>query len=102
MKTTVVHLRKAPFDIYIGRAFAEFSESIWHNPFHLGPNRDGNRKQVLAKYREYILSHPDLLARLPELKGKTLGCWCKPLLCHGDVLVSLIEELCPDDETNLE
>ena len=24
--------------------------------------------------------------RLPELKDKTLGCWCKPEKCHGDVL----------------
>ena len=90
--TRVVHVRKEPFDIYIGRAFAEFDESIWHNPFHLG--KDGNRKEVLRKYREYILSRPDLLARLHELKDKTLGCWCKPKwLCHGDVLVELVNEL---------
>lgn len=24
------------------------------------------------------------------LKGKTLGCWCKPEACHGDVLVELV------------
>ena len=24
---------------------------------------------------------------LLELKGKTLGCWCKPEDCHGDILV---------------
>ena len=28
---------------------------------------------------------------LPELKDKTLGCWCKPEKCHGDVLVELID-----------
>lgn len=31
--------------------------------------------------------------KLLELKGKRLGCWCKPAPCHGDVLVELIEEL---------
>ena len=30
-----------------------------------------------------------LLAALPELQGKVLGCWCAPLPCHGDVLVEL-------------
>jgi hypothetical protein len=90
--TKVVHVRKSAFDIYIGRAFAEFNESDWHNPFHLG--KDGNRKEVLRKYREYLLSRPDLLSHLSELKDKTLGCWCKPkLACHGDVLVELVNEL---------
>jgi hypothetical protein len=31
---------------------------------------------------------------LHELKGKTLGCWCKKKssdACHGDVLVELIK-----------
>jgi len=23
---------------------------------------------------------------LIELKGKTLGCWCHPKQCHGDIL----------------
>ena len=30
--------------------------------------------------------------RLAELDGKTLGCWCAPNPCHGDVLVRLCEE----------
>jgi hypothetical protein len=90
--TTVVHVRKNPFDVYIGRSFAEFNESIWHNPFHIG--KDGNRKEVIRKYREYLLSSPELLAKLPEIRGKALGCWCKPKLsCHGDVLVELADNL---------
>jgi hypothetical protein len=87
--TKVVHVRKSKFDVYIGRSFAEFSESIWHNPFHLG--KDGNRKEVIRKYREYLLSHPDLFSHLHELRGKTLGCWCKPQLCHGDVLAEFAD-----------
>lgn len=96
--TRVVHVRKEPFDIYIGRAFAEFPESIWHNPFQLG--KDGNRKEVLRKYREYVLSRPDLVARLHELKDKTLGCWCRKgggfkgkLVCHGQILAGLVDDI---------
>ena len=29
---------------------------------------------------------------LPELEGKILCCWCKPELCHVDVLVELLEQ----------
>lgn len=25
-------------------------------------------------------------------QGKTLGCWCSPKKCHGDILVELIEK----------
>ena len=89
----VVHVRKAVFDLYIGRAFAEFPESIWHNPIHLwNPNDIEERFRVLDQYKAYILRRPDLIAALPELEGKILGCWCRPKPCHGDVLVELFKE----------
>jgi len=84
MKTKVVNKYHEEYDIYIGRG------SIWGNPFVIGI--DGDREEVIKKYREYIMRSPDLLAALPKLKGKTLGCFCKPKSCHGDILVSLIEE----------
>jgi len=34
-----------------------------------------------------------------ELKGKILGCWCKPLDCHGDILRAVADE--SDEETEL-
>lgn len=90
MKTgKVVHVRKTPFDIYIGRAFAEFSESKWHNPIHLRKNTLEERIRVLEEFKQYILGKPDLLADLYELDGKVLGCWCRPKMCHGDVLLEL-------------
>ena len=85
MPTTVVNRRKGVYDVYIGRG------SKWGNPFMIG--RDGSRKQVIDKYREYINKKPELLECLNELKGKRLGCYCKPLACHGDVLVELADEL---------
>lgn len=78
----VVNLRKEKYDIYIGRP------SPWGNPFAIG--KDGTREEVIAKYRLYIKGRKDLLARLPELAGKRLGCYCKPEACHGDVLVELL------------
>lgn len=79
----VVHCKKAAYDIYIGRP------SKWGNPFAVGI--DGTRAEVIEKYREWIMAQPHLLAALPELRGKTLGCWCRPAACHGDVLQELAE-----------
>ena len=84
----VVNINKRPrndYDVYIGRP------SKWGNRFVIGEH--GTRAEVIAKYKEYILSKPELLQDLKELKGKTLGCFCKPLPCHGDVLIELIEDL---------
>jgi hypothetical protein len=35
---------------------------------------------------------------IPSLAGKTLGCWCKPNPCHGDVLVKLVSEYLQTEE----
>jgi hypothetical protein len=52
-----------------------------------------NREEALAKYAEYILDRPDLIALAKSvLRGKVLGCWCKPLACHGDVLMKIVYE----------
>jgi hypothetical protein len=68
----------------------------WHlrgsplaNPFRLG--RDGNREEVLAMYRDYLLCRPDLLALLPEVRGRRLGCWCLPEACHAEVIAELAD-----------
>ena len=93
MTTYVVNLRKEPYDVYIGRLGKgrnKEEEGKWGNPFEIG--RDGTREEVIAKYTEYILNKPDLLEQIPlELKDKTLGCFCKPLACHGDMLAYIAD-----------
>jgi len=94
METRVVNIRKEISDVYIGRAgrgaFHLYLKSKWANPFHI--RRGCTRAQALAKYEAMVRNRPDLMAALPELEGKRLGCWCKPKACHGDVLVKLLEE----------
>lgn len=80
----IVHCKKEPYDVYIGRP------SKWGNPFTIG--KDGTRNEVIEKYRKWILTQPQLLADLKELKGKILGCWCYPQHCHGEVLEQLVKE----------
>ena len=80
-KKFVVNCKKEKYDVFIGR------HSIWGNPFVIG--KDGNRDEVIQKYREYLENDDFLLSRINELRGKKLGCYCSPLNCHGDVLAEL-------------
>lgn len=82
----VVHCKKDPFDVYIGRG------SVWGNPYShkegtLAEHVVSSRSEAIKKYEEYLLANEELMGRLHELKGKTLGCWCKPKSCHGDILL---------------
>lgn len=91
--TRVVHVRHAPFDIYIGRSVGSLLESTWHNPRRKG--RDGSREEVVARFYEELPA--SLRGQVGSLQGKTLGCWCKSkaapyTLCHGDVLAALADE----------
>ena len=83
-RTTVVNRRDEPYDVYIGRP------TRWGNPFQIG--RDGTRAEVIAKYEVWLHTQDHLMSSLLELKGKALGCWCKPEACHGDVLARLADE----------
>jgi Domain of unknown function (DUF4326) len=99
--TRVISIKSGePYDVYIGHQMPPFMSptgyylprSIWRNPF----NRafwDGliTRQEAIERYLVHVLLRPDLMARLPELEGKVLACWCKPEPCHGDVLVRLVE-----------
>ena len=88
MPTTVVNIRNAAYDTLVARP------SKWGNPFVIG--RDGTRDQVIRMYEIHVRRSPDLIAALPELAGKRLGCYCKPLPCHGEILVKLLGEFFPD------
>lgn len=87
-KTVVVNRHTDEFDIYIGRG------TPWGNPFIRGIH--GNLPQVIHRYEDHMRKQIALGIILPEdlmkLKGKRLGCSCKPRPCHGDVLVKLINE----------
>jgi len=79
--------------VYVGRAVNRggwrLAASPLANPYRAG--RDGSRADVIAAYREYLLARPDLLALLPQLRGRRLGCWCAPLPCHADVIAELAD-----------
>jgi hypothetical protein len=89
-------------NVYIGRKNIVFIDGIrfppedspWANPFKIG--KDGSREDCLKKYRNYVckLLISDrsnvMITRLLGLRGKTLGCWCTPEPCHGDIIGEFI------------
>lgn len=82
--TKVVNMASDLYTFYIGRG------SDWGNPFRVGVH--GTRSEVIELYRIWMLTtktKADILA----LQGETLGCFCKPKACHGDVIVNEIERL---------
>jgi hypothetical protein len=67
--------------------------SKWRNPFQ--ELKDGDRATVVDKFTRFYLPHKrGLMARVPTLRGKVLGCWCHPEQCHGHVIARLVNEHC--------
>lgn len=55
------------------------------NPFRIGV--DGAREEVIAKFERYGKAK-GLDKRARAYRGETLGCFCKPLACHGDIVAA--------------
>ena len=87
-----------PDNVYIGRRGIVFidkvrypaKDSIYANPYKVSKNL--TREDSIRMYRDYIIkkiSSGEI--DIEPLRGKNLGCWCKPEACHGDVLLELLE-----------
>jgi hypothetical protein len=81
--------REERFDVYIGRG------TPWGNPFPIGLGGTGDsREVVIEKYKTYffddVISNPEKRKALLSLRGYRLGCHCKPLACHGDIIASFL------------
>lgn len=75
----VKHWKRDGADVYIGRP------SPFGNPFRVG--RDAERGEACKLYHDWFYANPYLMRMARrDLLGKTLGCWCAPRDCHGDVL----------------
>lgn len=87
-RTTVVNIKDGPYDRYIGRG------SLFGNPFRCPEN--GTRAEVVERYRQYFKKklrwEKSFREAVEGLRGYRLGCYCKPLACHGDVIVEYLEK----------
>lgn len=90
--TTVVNLRKEKCDVKICRTSKNEvpnppAEGCFGNPYSV---KQHGRKNCISLYREYfnirIAEDPAFREAVLSLKGKRLGCFCKPEACHGDII----------------
>ena len=96
----VVNRRVEKETIYIGRG------SPLGNPYIIG--KDGDRETVIAKYKDYLVQqisvdNQEIITALRDIKrdhNARLGCYCKPLSCHGDVILDLLDTIDNPVETN--
>lgn len=88
----VVHCKQESYDYYIGRP-SKFGNPFSHKYGTAAQYLVDTREEAIQRFEEWFLAQPELVkAAKKELKGKTLGCWCKPLDCHGDVLLRIANE----------
>ena len=93
--TKVVHNIKHKYDVYIGRP------SDFGNPIHLGSEClvcgkiHKSPGSTLKCYKLYFYGRlgydKEFKEKIISLKDKTLGCWCKPKPCHGDVIAEFLD-----------
>ena len=90
MRTRLVNRYTTPLET-VGPYIDITRGGRWGNPFVMG--RDGNRGEVLFRYRKWLEAKPDrYIAEIRRhLKGQTLVCCCTPRACHGDFLVAIAE-----------
>ncbi len=98
--TKVVNLRREAYDVYIGRP-GKGLDGPFGNPYKVGHSclRCGKPHpkpaDVMPCYRAYLAYRAArseaFAASLRALRGKRLGCFCKPGPCHGDTIVEWLE-----------
>lgn len=100
-RSRVVNLRTSPYDVYIGRG-GKGQPGPFGNPIRRGESCPicgqihTEPGETLFCFEEYfhrrILHDAAFRKRVEGLRGKTLGCFCKPRPCHGDVIVDWLNK----------
>jgi hypothetical protein len=94
-KTKVVNIALGHrYDVYIGRA-GKGQDGYFGNPFRRvqGEPRGSTLERFRVWFFNRLETDPEYKRRIHELKGKTLGCFCKPHPCHGDIIAEYLDSL---------
>ena len=71
-----------------------YPKSKWHNPYRA--DKTNTLDDVLDLYSQHldnVLQDEENMKEFLLLKGKVLGCWCKPNKCHGDIIAAKLNSL---------
>jgi Domain of unknown function (DUF4326) len=99
--TTLISLRtkggkkSPPYDMRIDRC------SQFGNPHKLGwcflCKKLHDRDEAVEEFRKYFYKRLERDHTFKKcvlgLKDKILACWCKPLKCHGDIIIEYLDSL---------
>lgn len=110
-QTEVVNVRVHAFDVYVGHSgFGYITDGLLGNPYKVKPPGDQLARIVcIRKFLRYFkhrmgielaeemrvrLGFDDFSFkyRVKELKGKRLGCFCAPALCHATVYAAWLND----------
>ena len=104
MTTKVVNIyHKIPYDVYIGRP-GKGQEGYYGNPVKVSKDPcefcseiHSSPAETRECYKEYFYCRIEIDSefreRILELKGKVLGCFCKPKFCHGDIICEWLNKI---------
>jgi len=102
VKTRVVNIRHEPYDVYIGRS-GHGIDGRFGNPYKI--EDVGGRENAIQLYEEYfagrVKNDAEFRKDVLALKGRVLGCHCRPAKCHGDIIVAYLETPEPPKQMRL-
>jgi len=102
--TVVVNVRRSEYDVYMGRFDPQRGDGYFGNPAKFGRcnhchHSHNHRLDVVGCYRAYftfrLTADESFRDRLLECRGKRLGCFCAPALCHADVVAEFLNANTP-------
>eukprot|EP00392_Amoebophrya_sp_AT5.2_P010481 g10543.t1 len=75
-----------PKHVYIGRG------TLWGNRHRINEKFGRTRTQVVVEYIRELLEDDQRTQKLGDLRGHVLACHCMPKICHGHVLLDLVQQ----------
>jgi len=104
-RAEVVNVSEVPeseVDVYVGRGRGQKhmlnteprTRGWLGNPYRL--EEHGTRDEVVVQFAvafaRKMLANDDFEEAVNTLEGQTLGCWCAPKACHGDVIATYLND----------
>jgi hypothetical protein len=106
--TRVVHCRREPYDVYIGRGpgKCDMSNTPVGKRGWLGNPYPKNDPHMIAHFEKdfsaRLAADSEFREAVLELRGQRLGCWCAPKggltaadvphICHGQVIAAWLDK----------
>lgn len=107
MLATVVNIRGTknsegqisdPDVVYVGRTFNMGGWRLVGSKFNNPISSKIGKRNCIIEYIRYlyeILEDEHIREEFLSLRGKTLGCWCHPEMCHGHVIAYVLNNWKP-------